>query len=281
MKKVFYLFAILLFASCEPIEIDDYEGQYDTSIMSFNLRYDEPNDNENQWDNRKEACLKMLNEVKPYVFGIQEGLHNQVRYLNENLPNYKYVGVGRDDGHSGGEYAAIFYNTSKFELVDNGNFWLSETPETPSKGWDANNIRICTWAKLKHVGKNKTIYVFNTHFDHKGTTSQQKSSELIAQKIQEIAETGSPVFLTGDFNMLIGNSRLKPITNSYFSAQQFAQISDNNKSYNAWGVGILNRNIDFIFYNNTKALAYKTLVGNYGVPYISDHYPIVAFFNYQ
>lgn len=281
MRKVFYFFAIVLFASCEPIEIDDYEGQYDTSIMSFNLRYDEPADGDNQWDNRKEACLKMLNEINPYVFGIQEGFHNQVRYLNENLPNYNYVGVGRDDGYSGGEYAAIFYDTTHFELIENGDFWLSETPETPSIGWDANNIRICTWAKLKDLTKGTTIYVFNTHFDHKGKTAQQKESELIVQKVKEISDSNSPIFITGDFNMLIGNSRLEPITENYFSAQRFAEISDDNITYNAFGLGIISRRIDFIFYNNAKALAYKTIVKDYGVPYISDHYPIVAHFNYQ
>lgn len=281
MKLIFKIFVLLLIFGCEPLELNDYKGQANLSVMSFNLRYDEPADGDNQWENRKKACITMLNKIQPTVFGIQEGLHNQVNYLDDNLTNYNYVGVGRDDAYSSGEYSAIFYNIKYLELIETGNFWLSETPENPSLGWDANNIRICTWAKLKDIAENKIIYVFNTHFDHKGKTAQKKSSELIVQKVKEIAKMNAPIFITGDFNMLIGNSRLKPIISNYFSAQRFAEISDDNKSYNAFGLGIISRNIDFIFYKNAQCLAYKTLVGNYGVSYISDHYPILSHFNYQ
>ncbi len=281
MRKILYVFATILMFSCEPIEINSYNGESDISVMSFNIRYDEPADGNNQWSNRKEACITMFNQVLPSVFGIQEGLHNQVRFLDENLPQYSYVGVGRDDGYSGGEYAAIFYNNNQFELVDNGDFWLSETPNIPSLGWDANNIRICTWAKLKDVTKETMVYVFNTHFDHKGKTAQLNSSKLLVKKIGEIATVNALIFITGDFNMIIGNDKLKPIINNFYSAQRFANISDDNKSYNAFGFEIISRNIDFIFYNNAKALAYKTLVKNYGVEYISDHYPILTHFNYQ
>lgn len=268
-------------SSCAPTEIEDYLGSADVSIMSFNLRYDEPADGDNQWDNRKEAVITMLTELQPAILGIQEGLHNQVRYLNENLSEYQYVGVGRDDGHSSGEYAAIFYDTTEVELLDDGNFWLSETPDSPSLGWDANNIRICTWAKLRDRSEDKIFYVFNTHYDHKGKTSQLESSELIAETIEEIAEAEAPVFITGDFNMLIGSKRLDPLTSSYLAAHQSAEISDDNKSFNGWGRGILSRNIDFIFYQHAQAVAYKTIVKEYGVPYISDHYPIISHLNYQ
>jgi endonuclease/exonuclease/phosphatase family metal-dependent hydrolase len=281
MKVFYFLIAITLIISCKPIEIEDFTGDSDLSVMSFNLRYDEPSDEENQWNNRKESCITMLNEVKPTVFGVQEGLHNQVSYLDDNLQNYSYVGVGRDDGYSGGEYAAIFYNEAIIELIDNGDFWLSETPEYPSFGWDANNIRICTWAKFRDINKNKEFYVLNTHFDHKGKTSQKESSKLIVQKIQEITESDLPIFITGDFNMLISNSCLEPIRTNYFSAQRFAERSDDNKSYNAFGLDIISRNIDFIFYNNSRAVSYKTIVKNYGVSYISDHYPIISHFKYQ
>lgn len=280
MKTLVCLALILTITCCKTIEIADFEGDFDISIMSFNLRYDEPEDGDNQWSNRRQACLSMLNEVKPTIFGIQEGLHHQVTFLASNLPAYEYVGVGRDDGYLLGEFSAIFYATAQYELIESGQFWLSETPEIPSLGWDANNIRMVTWAKLNDIDKNRIIYVFNTHFDHKGKTAQQESSELIVQKMQEIAENNAPIFLIGDFNMLIGNSRLEPITKAYFSSQRFADKSDNNKSFNAFGRWILSRNIDFIFYNNVKALAYKTIVKDYGVPFISDHYPIVSQFNF-
>ena len=281
MKIFIYALLLLLSSGCSLVEIPDFEGDFDFSVMSFNLRYDEPADGDNQWDNRKEAVLTMINEVQPTIIGIQEGLHHQVRFLDDNLSSFQYVGVGRDDGHSSGEYAAIFYATDYFELLEADNFWLSETPESPSLGWDANNIRICTWAKLKDISKGEIIYIFNTHFDHKGKTAQQQSSELLAKKIHEIAEADASIFITGDFNMLIGNKRLNPLTENYFTANHFAEISDDNKSFNAWGRGILSRNIDFIFYQNTQAVAYKTLIKNYGVPYISDHYPIISYFNHQ
>ena len=243
------------------------------------LIYDEPTDGENQRTNRKEAVVDMFKETQANIISIQEGLHHQLNYLDENLSNYKYVGVGRDDGHSSGEYAAIFYKTDCFELLKSGNFWLSETPQTPSLGWDANNIRIVTWLKLKDLERNKTIYVFNTHFDHIGKIAQEKSSQLLIRKIDELTEKDAPIFITGDFNMLIGNSSLSAITRNFFSAQRFANKSDDTKSHNAFGRWYLNRNIDFIFYKNASALSYKTIVKNYGVPYISDHYPIISHFN--
>ena len=281
MKSFLKTIVFLIIIGCESIEIDDYEGEADISIMSFNLRYDEPEDGENQWGNRKEACVSMLKELQPSIFGIQEGLHNQVNYLNNSLSNYEYVGVGRDDGHSSGEYAAIFYNSDDIELIDNGNFWLSETTDIPSLGWDANNIRICSWARFRDIKNEKILYVFNTHFDHLGKVSQSESGKLLVEKISEIADSGAPIFITGDFNMLIGNSRISPLRESYFSAQRFAKRSDNNKSFNAFGRWYLNRNIDFIFYKNTTAESYKTIVKDYGIPFIYDHYPIISHFNYK
>jgi endonuclease/exonuclease/phosphatase family metal-dependent hydrolase len=208
-------------------------------------------------------------------------LNHQVGFLKDNLTDYDFVGVGRDDGISKGEFAGIFYLRERFEILDTGNFWLSETPDIPSKGWDAKNIRIVTWARLYERKHNKEIYVFNTHFDPKGKTAQEKSSQLLVQKAQEIAADDAPIFLTGDFNMLIGNPRLRPIIKEYYSAQRFAERSDSNNSYNVFGKWTLSKNIDFIFYKNAKALSYNTVVEDYGVRYISDHYPIVAYFNYQ
>lgn len=262
--------------SCKKAEI----GAYELSIMSFNLRYDEPEDGENQWDNRKEACVQMIKEQTPSIVGIQEGLYNQVNYLDEQLSNYTYVGVGRDDGYSGGEYAAIFYNSELYDTLSYGNFWLSETPDYPSLGWDANNIRIVTWAKFKAKGTDHTFFVFNTHFDHKGKEAQAKASQLLKDKISELTSCNDHVFITGDFNMLIGNKRLKPITDNFRSAQKKAKPSDRTDSFNGFGRWLFKRNIDFIFYQKNTPVGYKTIDSDYGVPFISDHYPIIAYFNY-
>ncbi len=280
MKGLFFLILSLILLVPQSVKKEGLQGDFDISILSFNLRYDNPADGENQWQNRKKACIAMLNTFQPSVFGIQEGLNNQVYYLDEHLPDYRYVGVGRNDGHTEGEYAAIFYHAHSFELLEEGRFWLSETPETPSRGWDANNIRMVTWVKLHHRKKDKTIYVFNTHFDHMGVVSQRESSELLVRKIREIADPDVPLFITGDFNMVITCDRLEPITRCYPNTQQFAEISDDHLSFNGFGLGVSRKNIDFIFYKHAKALVHKTIVEDYGVPYIADHYPVLSYFRF-
>lgn len=283
MKTNLLIMAMLVLSSlfaCNKINPYEIKSDYDVSIMSFNLRYDTTEDGENQWSNRKEACIKMLNKTKPSVFGIQEGLQNQVAFLDENLPQYAYVGVARDDGHSSGEYNAVFYDKEKFELLASETFWLSETPDTPSLGWDGDCRRIVTWAHLKDIKNNKTIYIFNTHFDHKGKTAREESGKLLVKKIKEIVTDDTPVFITGDFNALIRNPIFNPITKDYFSARRFAQRTDNNKSFNFFGRWYLSRNIDFVFYKNAYALSFRTVIEDYGVPYISDHYPIISHFKY-
>lgn len=279
--STFILLAALSCIACKKAEFTPWDGDHNLSVMSFNLRYDTEEDGDNQWNNRKEACVKMIQEVAPAVLCIQEGLLNQVTYLDEHLNQYSYYGVGRDDGYTSGEYSAVFYRNDLFELNESGEFWLSETPETPSLGWDANNIRIVTWSRFKTLSNNKSFLIFNTHFDHKGKIAQEESARLLADKISEINTTNLPVFIAGDFNLLVGNSKLKPITDNYESSRETATETDKHKSFNAWGRKVLNRNIDFIFYNNAKALKFGTVTKNYGPDYISDHYPIISYFSYK
>jgi endonuclease/exonuclease/phosphatase family metal-dependent hydrolase len=267
--------------ACDKPEDSDWENNSDLKIMSFNLRFDTEEDGENKWDNRKEACVKMLNDLQPSIFGIQEGLYNQVRFLDDQLQRYSYVGVGRDDGYSGGEHSAIFYDTLQFDLHSKGDFWLSETPDYPSLGWDANNIRIVSWAMLYDLLKQDTVYFFNTHFDHIGKTAQLESAKLLMQKINEIVIPQKTVFITGDFNVLIRNEALTPILKEFFSAQRFAEHTDGKNSYNGFGRWYISRNIDFVFFKNAKAKAYRTVTEDYGVPFISDHYPIISYINYS
>ncbi len=283
MPKMFLallLFTTALLQSCAKEDPMEWDKPYNLSVMSFNLRYDEPADGENQWQNRKEKCIALLKQHKPSVFGIQEGLHHQVSFLEDNLPDYEYVGVGSEDGHSGGEYKAIFYSSAQFEALEDDTFWLSETPDVPSRGWDANNIRIVTWVKLRDKTHDQVLYVFNTHFDHIGDKSRVESARLLMKKIHEMTSETDQVFITGDFNALIRNKMFKPIINEFYSAKRFADYSDNTNSFNAFGRWYISRNIDFIFYNNAHALAYRTISDNFGVPFISDHYPIISYFNY-
>ena len=277
-KNYYYIIlilSILLMSSCRKAPF--VNGDEDVSIMSFNIRFDNPDDGEHKWDNRKEACIKMLKEKKVSVFGIQEGLHNQVTYLDSNLPSYDYVGVGRDDGHSGGEYAAIFYLKDEYELIQSDNFWLSETPNVPSLGWDANNIRITTWAHFRSKATQQEFYVFNTHFDHIGAKSRKESAHLLVTKINEVvANNDTPVFITGDFNALLIDVIFQPILKTFYNSKTQAKNTDSVASSNAWGKWA--SNIDFVFYKNADIQMYDAVNEDFGVPYISDHYPVMAKF---
>lgn len=274
------IFLLLFTWSCkkEPFK---WTSEYDISVMSFNIRYDTEEDGVHKWSNRKEAIIKMWQATSPSIVGIQEGLQHQVDFLDKNLPAYEYVGVGRDDGHNAGEYAAIYYRSDDFQLLESNTFWLSETPDVPSRGWDANNIRIATWAHFKDLQHDRTFYVFNTHFDHKGAKARLESAKLLVEKAKEIVpDDNIPVFLIGDFNAWISNDLFEPINNEYLDARRFAAHTDHKKSFNLWGKWYANWSVDYIFYKHAEALAFRTVIENYDVPYISDHYPVITHFNY-
>ena len=284
-KQQSFLLFIFLFVltqtACEKSAPHHWGSDYDLSVMSFNLRYDTAEDGENRWSNRKEACLRMLRETDPDIWGIQEGLYHQTYYLKDSLPQYDFIGVGSEDGFSGGEYKAIFYNKERFEVLESNTFWLSETPNIPSYGWDANNIRIVSWAHFYDIEYERSFYVFNTHFDHIGSESRKESAKLLMKKIHEICNDDQPIFITGDFNALIRAPMFDPIVNEFYSARRFADKSDHIKSFNAFGFWLFSRNIDFIFYKNVHAQSFRTLSEDYGVDYISDHYPLISHFKYQ
>ncbi len=189
-----HLLIILLFAVTNCAEQEQY------SAMTYNIRYATERDSINSWENRNDWVVDQLIQTKPDVFGIQEGLHHQVEYLDSALTDYKYVGVGRDDGNTGGEYTAIFYKTSKLDVVNSDTFWLSETPDTVSVGWDASMERISTWARFRDVKSNKEFWVFNAHLDHIGAKSRKNSLKLIRQYVEENNEDRLPIILMGDFN---------------------------------------------------------------------------------
>jgi len=168
-------------------------------IGSFNIRYDNPKDSLNNWKYRKKVIAQLIQFHDFDILGTQEGLYHMLVQLQEKLPGYTYIGVGRDDGKQEGEYSAIFYKKDKFSLLDKGNFWLSPHPNMPNKGWDAVLPRICSWGKFKEKNTGITFYFFNAHFDHVGTKARKESSKLIIKKIKEIAGD-TPALLTGDFN---------------------------------------------------------------------------------
>jgi len=138
------------------------------NAMSFNIRYNNPGDGENAWPYRKEMVAETIRFHKVDIAGLQEALHGQVKDLEALLPEYGWFGVGRDDGRQEGEYTPVFYLKSRFRILNQSTFWLSENPDKPGKGWDAACPRIATWGKIEDTLTKTAFFFFNTHLDHVG-----------------------------------------------------------------------------------------------------------------
>ncbi|MEO0334695.1 MAG: endonuclease/exonuclease/phosphatase family protein, partial [Bacteroidota bacterium] len=190
-KIILILFSLLVMSCAEPSPT--------LKVISFNIRYDNPGDGEHRWDNRKERVVNLLKFYQADVFGLQEALHHQVTYVEEYFPNYRRVGVGRDDGNTKGEYSPIFYDTTRLQNIAQGTFWLSTTPDKPSKEWDAALPRIATWVILQNKSTGDKVLVCNTHFDHRGDIARLESAKLLQKKLPTLADDAS-VILMGDFN---------------------------------------------------------------------------------
>ena len=262
----------LLASSCsKPVEV---------TVMSYNIRNSFSKDGENAWVNRRDANVLMLDSLQPGIFGVQEAQNDQMEYLKQNLEQYEAVGVGRDDGDKKGEYTGVFYRTDLFDLLDKGWFWLCETPDQVAMGWDAACMRTVTWVKLKEKKSGKELYFFNTHIDHRGDTARRESVKLIIDRVNnEVGDT--PVFITGDFNMRPEDERIQPMFEAFSSTQQQAPVTDSHKTFNNWSTDKPGGIIDYIFYRNAQPLEYRTVTENYGVPFVSDHYPIMAKFKLE
>jgi len=191
MKKLFFG---LMFASSLVFS-------QDLKVMTYNIRLSVDSDKENSWNNRKQETMAMMSYYHPDYFGVQEAVPQQMVDIKTTLTDYDYVGVGRDDGKNQGEFSAIFYDKNKLEVVKSGTFWLSETPEKPSKGWDAAYNRVCTYALFKMKKGGKKFWAFNLHFDHVGDVARVNSAKLILEKIKEFNKENLPLTLTGDFNL--------------------------------------------------------------------------------
>ncbi|MFI2742775.1 endonuclease/exonuclease/phosphatase family protein [Zhouia sp. PK063] len=208
MRKLKQYFLIAL-----TVLITSLGSAQEFRIGSFNLRYDNPRDSLNNWNYRKEVVANLIKFHDFDILGTQEGLQHMLTYLDNHLPEYAYIGVGRDDGKTKGEHSAIFYKKDKFKLLDKGDFWLAQDPTYPHKGWDAVLPRICSWGKFKDKKSGAVFFVFNTHFDHIGVKARSESGKLILSKIEELAKE-KPAILTGDFNVDQTSASYKVINSS-------------------------------------------------------------------
>lgn len=252
-------------------------------VITYNLRYDNPGDGENQWQVRKGLVVDMLKFHEPDIFGTQEGLAGQIAFLDSSLSDYKHIGIGRDAGGSG-EHCAIFYNAKRFKLIKQATFWLSETPDVISKGWDAALNRICTYGIFKDEIAKKTILVFNTHFDHIGNIARINSAKLIFEKISSLNKANYPVILMGDFNLEPESEPIKYLTgvlnNTMYTAKH---IYGKSGTFNGFEFcKPVTSTIDYIFTGKTglQSLKYAVITDSRNCRYLSDHLPVYTELKY-
>lgn len=263
------LISILGFSAPKPKEM---------RIATYNLRYYNHGDGINSWENRREDVKALIRFHEFDIVGTQEAMLNQLNDVLQ-MEEYAYIGKGRDDGKNAGEFAAIVYRKDRFKLLQSGDYWLSQTPDKPSLGWDSsNNIRICSWGKFKDKNTRKIFFFFNVHFDHKGIEARKQSALLMLKKIKEIAGN-APVICSGDFNStpeteqiqtmkkLLRDSREASIQAPYGPSGTFNGFHHDSP---------LNELIDYIFVSSQiKVLKYGVLTDSKDQRFPSDHLPVL------
>ena len=278
MKTI--LFLSLILGINQSLHSGDDTGMI--RVMTYNIRV-AVDEGINSWDNRKELVASIIKTYKADIVGLQEALKTQLDDLTTLLPDFAWVGVGRDDGVEGGEYSAILYNKKRFEVLEDSTFWLSETPDKPSVGWDAALMRVVTWAKLKDKITGKIFYHFNTHFDYKGVMARLESANLLNDVVAETVGK-TPAIVTGDFNFKSDFGGYKILTggrkNYLFDTQKIAKVdsSGSNITYNRFGQFLEEGNkIDYIFIkNNIEVDKHKIIMDTFDGNYPSDHMPVLA-----
>ncbi len=275
-QRILLLASVIIFASGSLFG----QSRNDTvRVMSFNIRYDEPRDGVNAWSNRKQKVADVIRFHKADLVGVQEALLTQLRDLETMLPDMAWCGVGRTDGKEAGEYSAILYRKSRFQIQECRTFWLSPTPDVAgSKGWDAALPRIVTWAKFRDRVTKKTFIHFNTHFDHVGQTARVESSKLILQRI--VGAAGKlPFVLTGDFNVVESNEAYKTIAGGMSDAR-YVSVNPHfggDSTWTAFKQIEPGRKIDYIFVRKgIKVLEHGILSDQWNGLFASDHLPVLA-----
>jgi endonuclease/exonuclease/phosphatase family metal-dependent hydrolase len=278
LTKSFFVLALFLFPALLAVAQQAPDA---LRVMSYNIRYATPSDGEDRWELRKERVASLIRYHQPDLLGVQEALQQQLTDLEGALPYYAWHGVGRDDGRQGGEYSAIFYRKDRFVLLDSGTFWLSPSPQKPSKGWDASIIRICSWVKLRDKSSGREFFHFNTHFDHEGVQAREQSAALLAEKIPNMAGE-APVILTGDFNTTPDTKAYATLTGSGL-LQDARSLSKTppygpNASFSTFDVSAeLKRLIDFVFVTDAfEVQQHAVLTDSQGGKYPSDHLPVIT-----
>ena len=274
MKRINKLVALVLFLS--------FCGVYgqNLKIMTYNIRLDVASDGENAWPNRKDFFTSQIQFYAPDIFGVQEAMPNQVNDIATALPSYNHVGIARE-GDGKGESSSIFYKKDRFLVQQSNTFWLSETPDVISKGWDAAYNRVCTYALFKDLKTKKVFWVFNTHLDHIGEEARTKGLELILSKMKAVNTKGYPVFLMGDFNSepdaerIISLKKVMNDTRDISAEKPFGPSGTFSDFKHDKPVTLL---LDYIFISKNNSLKVKkhaVLSDSVDLKYPSDHFPVL------
>ena len=273
MKRLIYLLAAVAFTACGSAT--------SLSVMTFNMRYDNPEDGQNNWRFRRERVAGVIKAQEVDVLGTQELLSNQFNYLSGLLTGYQGVGVGRLDGAESGEYCAVFFRKDRFTLLDSGTFWLSETPEVVgSLGWDGACERIATWVVLRDRD-GRELFFIDTHLDHVGQVARDEGVSLLMKRIETLSG-GRPVILTGDFNSEPGSSVVAHVQKDGVLRDAkaiAAQRSGTDWSFSDFGqIPEAERPLlDYIFVSgDIEAVRYEVLPDIFDGGYVSDHAPVMA-----
>lgn len=272
MKKIlFSLITLLVFCSTTSAQ--------KLKLMTYNIRLDIASDGENAWLNRKDYWASQVTFYEPDILGIQEALPNQVTDIATMFPNYNYVGIGRD-GIGKGESSNIFYKKERFKVLQESTFWLSETPDKISKGWDAALNRVCTYALFKDSKTKQIFWIFNTHLDHMGELARTNSILLILSKIKELNAKNYPVFFMGDFNSEPTEERIVNLKKEMPDSRDISEEKPFGPSgtFNGFKHNEpVTKRIDYIFLsknNPFKVMKYAILSDAKDLKYPSDHLPV-------
>ncbi len=275
MKKInkISLVVFLLFVSVS------FYGQ-NLKIMTYNIRLDVASDGENAWPNRKDYFTSQIQFYSPDIFGVQEATPNQVIDIASALSDYSKFGLGREEGGLG-EACTIYYKKERFKVLDSNTFWLSETPNVVSRGWDAACNRVCTYGLFKDLKTKKSFYVFNIHLDHMGEVARIKGVQLVLSKIKELNAKNYPVFLMGDFNsepetkQIVEIKKVMNDTKDVSKEKPFGPSGTFNDFKHNEPVTLL---LDYIFISKNSGLKiqkHAVLSDSKDLKYPSDHLPVL------
>jgi endonuclease/exonuclease/phosphatase family metal-dependent hydrolase len=250
-------------------------------VMTYNIQFDNPLDGANAWPNRIHKVVAIIQKHKPDIIGVQEALHHQLQDLMRLLPEYSYVGVGRDDGKELGEYSAILYRHTRFGVLQNETLWLSETPDVPgSKSWDAALPRIVTIARFFDTETKAEFNILNTHFDHVGVEARLRSASYLAGMVAgiRIRTRDYPVLVTGDFNLEQTEESYTQLVGD--ELMDTRPVNDQTGTFCGFEVGKIEcTTIDYVFHTKEWILkSYLVIKDNDGKYYPSDHFPVMAEF---